>query len=46
VPPRKKAAPTGQAASIQARLQRKGMSPAQAKAFARNAAKRSKGKGK
>lgn len=44
MPPRKKAAkakPTGQAASIAAKLQRKGMSPAQAKAFARNAARRS-----
>ena len=49
MPPRKrkapaKAAPTGQAASIAAKLQRNGMSPAQARAFAKNAAKRMKGK--
>lgn len=43
MPPRKKAKAkaTGQAASIAAKLQRKGMSPAQAQAFAKNAARRS-----
>jgi len=39
---RAKARATGQAASITAKLQRKGMSPKQAKAFAANAARRSK----
>lgn len=38
------AKPTGQAGSIYSKLIRKGMSPKQARAFAAQAAKRSRGK--